>query len=130
MSWYIDSSAILKLILDESERKALVKFLKAPSVTSRISRVEVKRTVNRLAPEHLELAYSELEKLDYFPISTSVLNVAESFDQSITLRTLDAIQVATALYLGESIEGLISYDAQMLKNAKKLGLKVISPGMK
>jgi len=130
LSWYIDSSAILKLILDESERKALVKFLKAPSVTSRISRVEVKRTVNRLAPEHLELAYSELEKLDYFPISTSVLNVAESFDQSITLRTLDAIQVATALYLGESIEGLISYDAQMLKNAKKLGLKVISPGMK
>ncbi|MCX6440545.1 MAG: type II toxin-antitoxin system VapC family toxin [Actinobacteria bacterium] len=130
MSWYIDSSAILKLILDESERKFLVKFLKSPSVTSRVSRVEVKRTVNRLAPEHLELAFSELEKLDYFPISTSILNVAESFDQSITLRTLDAIQVATALYLGESIEGLISYDAQMLKNAKKLGLKVISPGMK
>ena len=130
MSWYIDSSAILKLILDESERKALVKFLKAPSVTSRVSRLEVKRTVNRLAPEHLELAYSELEKLDYFPISTSILNVAESFDQSVTLRTLDAIQVATALYLGDSIEGLISYDAQMLKNAKKLGIKVISPGMK
>jgi predicted nucleic acid-binding protein len=130
LSWYIDSSAILKLILDESERKSLVKFLKSPSVTSRVSRVEVKRTVNRLAPEHLELAFSELEKLDYFPISTSVLNVAESFDQSITLRTLDAIQVATALYLGESIEGLISYDAQMLKNAKKLGLKVVSPGMK
>lgn len=130
MSWYLDSSAILKLILDEKERVSLLKELGGKSVTSRISRVEVKRTVTRLAPEHLVLAHSELEKIEFFPASIGVLNIAEGFTSKVTLRTLDAIHVATVIFLGSAIEGLISYDKQMIKNAKELGIKVISPGMK
>lgn len=130
MSWYLDSSAVLKLVLDESERAALLKILKTKSVTSRISRVEVLRTVTRLAPEHLILANSELEKIDFFPVSTGVLSIAESFATNVTLRTLDAIQVATVIFLSTSVEGLITYDKQMIKNAKQLGIKVISPGLK
>lgn len=88
------------------------------------------RTVTRLAPEHLILAYSELEKIDFFPVSTGVLNIAESFASHVTLRTLDAVQVATVIFLDRTVKGLITYDRQMIANAKMLGVHVISPGMK
>ena len=71
--------------------------------------MEVIRTVTRLAPEHLILAYSELEKIDYFPVSTKVLNIAESFASNVTLRTLDAVQVATVIFLDRSISEGLNY---------------------
>ena len=130
MSWYLDSSAILKLIFDEKERSDLLKVLKTKSITSRVSRIEVSRSVIRLAPKQLELARLELSKIDTFPISAVVLNLAESFGSNINLRTLDSIHVATALILGSGIEGIITYDKAMMKSAKELGIKVIHPGMK
>ena len=130
MSWYLDSSAILKLVLDEKERPLLVKEIKASAVTSKISRVEVKRAVTRLAPDDLLLAENELAKITMMEISDIVLRIAKGFSLKVTLRTLDAIHVATVLVLGESIEGLISYDKQMIKNAKELGIQVLSPGVK
>jgi len=56
--------------------------------------------------------------------------VAENFAPEITLRTLDAIHVATVMSLEGTIEGLITYDKQMVRNAQLLGIKVLSPGMK
>lgn len=130
MSWYLDSSAILKLVFDEQERVELLKVLTEKSITSRISRLEVARTVSRIAPDSLLLANSELQKLDFFPLSYGVLSTAEGFTAKTTLRTLDAIHVATVIFLGSAINGLISYDKQMVQNAKELGLKVLSPGAK
>lgn len=130
MSWYLDSSAILKLVFDEQERVELLKVLTEKSITSRISRLEVARTVSRIAPDSLLLANSELQKLDFFPLSNGVLSTAEGFTAKTTLRTLDAIHVATVIFLGSAIKGLISYDKQMVQNAKELGLKVLSPGAK
>ncbi len=84
----------------------------------------------RLAPEQMELARLELSKIDFFPISDVIINLAENFGSNVNLRALDSIHVATSLILGTSIEGLISYDKVMLKNARALGVKVLSPGMK
>jgi predicted nucleic acid-binding protein len=64
------------------------------------------------------------------PISDAILLAAENFSSEITLRTLDAIHVATVMSLEGSIQGLITYDKQMAANAQLLGIKVISPGMK
>ena len=130
MSWYLDSSAILKLVFDEKERGALLRIIKSPSTSSRISKLEVRRTVNRLAPSRLDEAGLELEKINLYPVSTLVLAVAENFSRDITLRSLDAIHVATVISLGHVVQGLISYDKQMIANATLLGVKVISPGMK
>ncbi|CAB5058297.1 unannotated protein [freshwater metagenome] len=63
-------------------------------------------------------------------MNPAILSSAENFPESITLRSLDAIQIATVIFLDKSIEGVVTYDKQMIENAKKLGLKVISPGMK
>ena len=100
------------------------------STSSRLSRVEVRRTVARLAPTKASEVNRELEKINFMPISGAILLVAENFSSDISLRALDAIHVATVMSLEGSIEGLISYDKQMITNAKALGINVIHPGMK
>lgn len=130
MSWYLDSSAILKLIFDEKERAALLKVLTSSSFTSTISRIEIKRTVNRVLPSSLNLAEKELSKIELVPIAQSILSMAENFPTTVTLRSLDSLHVASVLFLNGSVEGLISYDKQMITNATALGIKVIHPGMK
>ena len=127
MNWYLDSSAILKLIFQEDESNALVRTITDQCATSSISRIEVIRIVQRTNPESLGFARQELSKLILIPISEAVIRVAESFTGMATLRSLDAIHVASALLIHDSIEGLITYDAQMARNARELGLVVQSP---
>ena len=128
MSWYLDSSAILKLILIEKESRALVSFLKEPVTTSAISRVEVIRTLRRADPEKIEVGLQILYKIRIVPINQTTLLMAENLPANITLRTLDALHVASAYMLGQTIHGLVTYDKQMAINAQKLGIEVVSPG--
>jgi predicted nucleic acid-binding protein len=127
LTWYLDSSAILKLIFQEDESAALVRSIKDQCVTSSISRVEVLRIVQRTNPESLNFAKTELSKFILIPISEVVIRIAESFAGLATLRSLDAIHVASALLIQDSIDGLITYDLQMARNAQELGLVVHSP---
>lgn len=130
MSWYLDSSAILKTIFDEQERPELLRLLNSQSTSSRLSKIEVRRTVTRLGLTKTVEVNLELEKINFLPISDPILMAAENFSSEITLRTLDAIHIATVMSLEGSIEGLITYDKQMIANAKLLGINVVSPGMK
>ena len=130
MSWYLDSSAILKLILAETESKALINFLSEETITSTISRVEVIRTLNRMYPLSVIKGKEILSNFLLTPMNPAILSSAENFPESITLRSLDAIQVATVIFLDKSVEGVVTYDKVMIKNAKELGIKVASPGMK
>ncbi len=130
MSWYIDSSALLKLLIVEKESAALTDFIDFTIKSSVITRVEVIRTLHRIAPEKIAEAQIILAGTDLIPVNPAILNVAENFTPSITLKSLDALHVATVLFLNKSIEGVITYDRQMIKNAKELGIKVVSPGLK
>ena len=130
MSWYIDSSAILKLLIFEKESTTLAQFLDVPVKTSAISRVEVIRSLNRISPEKIAEGQAALYRFEMIPVSSSILSLAENFPAVITLKSLDAIHVATVVFLNKTIRGLITYDKAMIKNAKELGIKVVSPGMK
>lgn len=130
MSWYIDSSAILKFVFAEPERAALVKALTQPAISSELARLEVKRAVHRINPKDIALANQELTRINFVTISDQVLSTAEAFTANISLATLDAIHVATALTLGSKIEGIITYDKQMIANAQNMGIRVLSPGAK
>ena len=57
----------------------------------------------------------------------AVLSIAESIVQS-SLRSLDAIQVASVIFLSPKNNTLITYDKNMAKEARLLGIKVESPG--
>ena len=130
MSYYLDSSAILKIIFQEDESAALAKFITEPAITSSISRVEVLRTVQRIDPSRVQLAQSELAKINIVEPIPSILTIAENFSHEVTLRSLDAIHVATLIFLSSATRGLITYDKLMAKNAEQLGLTVLAPGSK
>ncbi|CAN2169380.1 PIN_MT3492-like domain containing protein [Candidatus Nanopelagicaceae bacterium] len=130
MSWYIDSSAILKLIFTEKETPALDKVMNNKMVTSTLTRVEVKRAVNRINSTKSKVANDVLAQLQYTELDSQTLNLVEAFSPDVTLRTLDAIHVASVLRISEAVQGIITYDKQMIANAEKMGIKVLSPGLK
>jgi predicted nucleic acid-binding protein len=130
LSWYLDSSAILKFIFAEPERPALVKALISPAISSELARLEVKRAVYRMQPKNIALANEELARISFVMVSNQVLKIAEAFTANVSLATLDSIHVATVLTLGKKVDGIITYDKQMIANAEKMGIKVLSPGLK
>lgn len=44
-----------------------------------------------------------------------------------SLRTLDAIHLATALGLGAELDAFVTYDNRLAEAARSLGLPVVSP---
>lgn len=120
----------MKYVFAEPERPAMVKALTSQAISSELARLEVKRAVYRINPKDIALANDELSRVNFVSISNQVLTVAESFTGSVTLATLDAIHFATAISLGNQIEGIITYDKQMITNAGLMGIKVLSPGAK
>ena len=130
MSWYADSSAILKLLIVEKESAALTNFIDFTIKSSALTRVEIIRVLHKIAPEKIAQAQVILAGIDLTPLNPAILSAAENFAPAITLKSLDALHVASVIFLGAAVEGLITYDKAMIMNAKELGIKVVSPGMK
>lgn len=95
--------------------------------TSIISRVETIRTVQRSAPTAVGSAQDVLAQFSFVPLNDAVVRIAASFTASTTLRSLDAIHVASALFTQNLIFGIITYDKSMKINAERLGIKVLTP---
>jgi len=127
---YLDSSAIVKLIAHERETGALISLVAQHSdcASSALARVEVLRAVGRagLGEAGLERARTVLEGLGLVAIDDSVLDAASKVVPR-SLRSLDAIHLATALELSEELGALVSYDDRLLAAAQGLGLETLSP---
>ena len=130
MRWYIDSSAIIKLIKPELETKTLLQQLPPSITTSQLSRVEVIRAINLNFAELLEDAYDILLDIPMVAVDHSVLLGAENLPAFIKLRALDSIHMATAFSMKSEIEGVVTYDKEMVKAASALGFKTMSPRIK
>jgi predicted nucleic acid-binding protein len=126
-SFYLDSSAIVKLVLTERESGALRAVLaSAPSrVSCTLARVEVVRAVRDKGPRVVATARRVLEGVDLIELDNELLEFAA--DLAEPLRSLDAIHVAAAMELGDQLEALVTYDAQMTRAAESLGLPVLAP---
>ena len=74
-------------------------------VTSMISRVEVNRSVNRINISLLDVASDVLNQFRFSEVSVTILRIAEHFGPQITLKSLDAIHMATVITLGENVYG-------------------------
>ncbi len=125
-TWYADSSALVKLLVEEAESGVLRDAIRdQPITTSELALVEVPRAVARLGLP--QAAASLLAMLDIVPLSADVIAMAASLPP-VDLRSLDAIHVASALNLGTRCGGLITYDRRMVAAALAAGLTVQSPG--
>jgi predicted nucleic acid-binding protein len=126
--WFLDSSAILKLIVEEPESKTLRRFIPEYKMASRLSRLEVLRNVHRIDPKKVSTARDKLDGIFYVEINTPVLKNAEEIALAMEIKSLDAIQAGSALFLKDSIAGVISYDKNLNRALKSLGIKVYAPG--
>ena len=128
--WYIDSSAIIKLIKPEKESAALIKKLPSALIASRISRVEVIRTIIRYEPDLLDATYDVLADIQMVPVEDAIITIAENLPQFIDLRSLDSLHIASALAIKNVLKGIITYDKELVIVAEALGFKTLSPGLK
>jgi uncharacterized protein len=126
---YIDASAFVKLVLPEPETEALVAALdpQARLVASEILEVEVLRAVCRASSGNVEATVrAQLDGVRLLPMDDQIRKRASGL-APVALRTLDAIHIATALDLGEHLEGVYTYDTRMAAAATQAGLRVYAP---
>jgi predicted nucleic acid-binding protein len=125
---YLDSSALVKLVVPEPETAALRESLRdhPRRVSSALARVEVPRAVRRHGIVTTARAQTLIRRLTLLRLDEAVLDAAAGLDDSV-LRSLDAIHIASALALGGELAELITYDHRMAEAATALGLRVAAP---
>jgi predicted nucleic acid-binding protein len=126
----MDSSAIIKLIKPEKESATLIKKIPPSLITSRISRVEVARTIAKHEPDLLNTAYDVLADIQMIPVEDSIITIAENLPLHIDLRSLDSLHIASALHIRNALKGIITYDKEMVRAGIALGFNTMSPGVK
>jgi uncharacterized protein len=125
---YLDSSAIVKLAVTESESAALRRYLrrKRPHVTSALARTEVARALLPVGPEAVGRGADVLRRIDVIRLNDRILNAAGAMLPA-ELRSLDAIHLATAHAVGSDLARICTYDEQLAAAAKARGWTVVAP---
>ncbi|MFZ5850689.1 MAG: type II toxin-antitoxin system VapC family toxin [Actinomycetota bacterium] len=125
---YLDSSAIVKLVVAEPESSVLRRYLlrRKPHVTSALAQTEVARALLPLGPAAVRRGRDALRRLDLVRVNDRVLTAAGSL-RPVELRSLDAIHLATAQLLGESLARIVTYDDRLAAAAAAAGLAVAAP---
>jgi uncharacterized protein len=120
--WYLDSSAIVKLVAEEPETQALLRFLRRRSVlvSSALATTEVTRSVLALGDPFIRRAGEVLGRFELVRVSDEILADAGLLEPA-SLRSLDAIHLATASLFEETLGGLVTYDRRMYEAAESLG---------
>ncbi|MGH2713104.1 MAG: type II toxin-antitoxin system VapC family toxin [Thermoleophilaceae bacterium] len=126
---YVDSSALVKLVVEEPESAALEQHLADGPVlaTSRIALVEVPRATGLAnpAPEVRSETERLLASCLLVDVTDGLLRAAASH-ASASVRTLDAIHLASALRI--EADELVAYDRRLAAAADQCGLAASSPG--
>jgi uncharacterized protein len=131
---YSDSSALVKLIVEEPESAVLREQISGRTLAaSELVLSEVPRAIRRLAATNRLPQQRFARGLDavlgavaLVPLRREILRQAGAFDPPF-LRTLDAIHLAAALDLADAIDGFVSYDERQIEAAQLAGLPVLSP---
>lgn len=129
MAYYLDTSAAVKLVVEEAGSKALRRWLmKAaePIVSSDLLRTELLRATRRGAPDQVQQARAVLDSLVLLTLPTTVFEQAGTLEPDL-LRSLDALHLAAALDLGDELDGIITYDDRLAAAAAALGIVVVAP---
>ena len=127
---YLNSSAVVKLVLREPGHDDLRAFLSTVPdfATSVISQVEVPRAVARSTGRAPEEVSALMQGITVVHLDPTVAARAASL-LPLTLRSLDAIHLASALELGEDLDTLVTYDQRLADAARAAGIGVASPGV-
>ncbi|MGA7993026.1 MAG: type II toxin-antitoxin system VapC family toxin [Thermoanaerobaculia bacterium] len=129
---YLDSSALVKLVVREPESDALRAWtaLHPAAVTSAIAVTEVRRAIGRLTPRQglSDRARLVLDGVALLGVDQDILEKAASLAPK-ELRTLDAIHIASAVSLGAELMAFVTYDDRQLDAARRARLPLVQPGV-
>lgn len=125
---YLDSSALVKLVVAEAESEALAEFLRdGPARTSSaLARAEVARAVRPHGAPAISRARQILARISLLHLDDALLDAAGALEGD-SLRTLDAIHIAAAQTVAGDLTAIVTYDHRMADAAKKAGLAVEAP---
>ncbi len=126
---YLDSSAIVKLARREAETNALRRWLARnpqPLGSSSLARTETARALARSEPAALPVLRSVLALIHQRPVTDAILDAAATLPEP-TLRSLDAIHLATAEDLRGVLTRFVAYDKRLARAARARGLPVAAP---
>lgn len=127
---YVDTSALVKLVVQEAETAALQSWIQsqegATFFASQLARIELVRTVARVAPDQIDRAREVLRGLALLKLDDELVEAAENLPPDI-LRSLDAIHLATANSLRTHLRAFVTYDVRLAQAATTLGLNVHAP---
>jgi predicted nucleic acid-binding protein len=122
---YLDTSAAVKLLVEEAESTALAEYLEQADLEV-MSCLLLETEIRRFALRHV-LPQAEV---------TAVLDAISLYDMPRSLyyeagilggqhlRSLDALHLAAAVRLGADV--VVSYDSRMLESAADIGLDVLA----
>jgi predicted nucleic acid-binding protein len=127
---YLDSSALLKLLFEESESQALAQWLSeraaTPKVSSELAKVEVVRAARRLDPDVVPAARALVSQLDLLRLSGGLIDEAADAGRPL-LGTLDAVHLASALSIRADLTAFVAYDNRLIAAAEAAGIKTVQP---
>jgi uncharacterized protein len=130
MQIYVDTSALVKLVVVEAESAALRRhfedFPNDTQFTVALARTELMRALVRQGSiEIIENARLALTKLDLVPLTNRLLDAAATMAPR-ELRTLDAIHLAAAL-TAPDLRAMVTYDSRQVEAAANAGIAVVAP---
>jgi uncharacterized protein len=127
---YVDTSAFVKLIWQETESLALTRYLSTHAdgdlVSSTLLAIEARRAVTREDPTQLPRTDLLLTRVGQVSMTDAIVESASRLPE-LTLRSLDAIHLATALLLGGEVDIFVSYDKRLCGAAAAHGIDTTSP---
>ncbi len=128
MAHYLDTSALVKLVIEETETTVLRGWLNEADrvpFSCDLTRTELLRAVRRATPEHVVQARAVLDSITLVQLPTSTFEEASRLEPM--LRSLDAVHLAAALELGDELDAIVTYDDRLASAAQNNGIVVIAP---
>ena len=129
---YLDSSAIVRWITREPGWEGLAGYLEShpEQFSSRIAEVEVGRALHRLPDPDSEAvrirASAVLGRIGLIELTPLIASTAAAIGPA-TLRSLDAIHLASYLALRPDVETLVTYDLRLIEAVRTMGGVAASP---
>jgi predicted nucleic acid-binding protein len=127
---YLDSAAIVKLVHAESESQALRDWLDERAelgwTSSVLAEIESSRALARHAPDAVQRLHLVLDLIDLVDLDAATRILAQTV-RPATVRSLDAIHLATALRIHPRLTSFVTYDKRLADAAQLAGLAVDAP---
>lgn len=123
---FLDTSAAVKALIDEAESAAVLHLFADGTefVASRLLAVELHAVADRRSLRHEQvddlLSHISLVSLDDETMIRAI-------DLHSGLRAMDALHLATAIRLQDTISAVLTYDQELADAARQSGLPVSSP---